>query len=137
MLRRRQLLISLLSAAVAVGLVTGSALLGDAAAVPSAPSPGAAGLGDRLNPGIGNGGYDVHHYDLDLRYATSDPAQPIDGEVTILARADAVPLAASTSTSPGRVGGISVDGGPAVFTREGRGARHDAPELAAAGERSP
>jgi hypothetical protein len=52
-----------------------------------APSPGAAGLGDRLNPGIGNGGYDVLRYDLVLRYATSDPAQAIDGDETILARA--------------------------------------------------
>ena len=54
---------------------------------PTAASPGSAGLGDRLNPGIGNGGYDVLHYDLDLRYATSAPAQSIDGTVTILARA--------------------------------------------------
>ena len=51
------------------------------------PSPGAAGLGDYLDPTLGNGGYDVQHYDLDLRYATSAPSQPIDGTVTILARA--------------------------------------------------
>ena len=38
-------------------------------------------------PALGNGGYDVQHYDLDLRYATSAPAQSIDGTVTILARA--------------------------------------------------
>ncbi len=50
-------------------------------------SPGSAGLGDRLFPTLGNGGYDVLHYDLDLRYATAAPSQPIDGTVTILARA--------------------------------------------------
>src|SRR4051812_35126969 len=50
-------------------------------------SPGAAGLGDRLNPGIGNGGYDVQDYDLRLRYATTDPAQALQGDETIVARA--------------------------------------------------
>src|SRR3982751_5343277 len=51
------------------------------------PSPGAAGVGDRLFPQLGNGGYDVQHYDLDLRYATSAPTQSVDGTVTILATA--------------------------------------------------
>ena len=51
------------------------------------PSPGAPGLGDRLFPTLGNGGYDVQHYDLALRYATGAPSQPIDGTVTILAKA--------------------------------------------------
>src|SRR5688572_18781109 len=50
-------------------------------------SPGAAGLGDRLFPTLGNGGYDVRYYHLALRYETSDPAQSIDGTVTITARA--------------------------------------------------
>ena len=31
-----------------------------------APSPGSTGLGDPLYPGLGNGGYDVSHYTLDL-----------------------------------------------------------------------
>ncbi len=50
-------------------------------------TPGAPGIGDKLYPMLGNGGYDALHYDVDLRYATSDPAQPLDGTVTILARA--------------------------------------------------
>ena len=58
-----------------------------AAPAAAAPSPGSAGLGDRLFPQLGNGGYDVQHYDLDLRYATSAPSQAIDGTVTILAKA--------------------------------------------------
>jgi hypothetical protein len=33
------------------------------------PSPGSAGLGDRLFPELGNGGYDALHYDVALRYA--------------------------------------------------------------------
>src|SRR5438552_2326917 len=48
------------------------------------PSPNAANIGDRLYPTLGNGGYDVRHYDLDLRYATSAPTQGIDGTVPIV-----------------------------------------------------
>ena len=40
-------------------------------AASSPPTPGAAGIGDPYFPLDGNGGYDVGHYDLDLRY---DPA---------------------------------------------------------------
>ena len=58
-----------------------------AAGWPGPSSPGAADLGDRLFPGLGNGGYDVKHYHLDLRYATSAPTQGFDGDVTIVARA--------------------------------------------------
>ena len=60
---------------------------GAAPASAADPGIGAAGLGDRLNPGIGNGGYDVLDYDLRLRYATADPAQALEGDETITARA--------------------------------------------------
>jgi hypothetical protein len=63
------------------------ALLVAAGPAAATPTPGAAGIGDPLQPELGNGGYDVLHYDLDLRYATSAPSQPIDGTVTIFARA--------------------------------------------------
>ncbi len=33
-----------------------------------AQQPGADGLGDRLYPQLGNGGYDVEHYDISLRF---------------------------------------------------------------------
>ena len=72
--------------------------------------PGSAGLGDRLNPGIGNGGYDVLHYDLDLRYATSAPAQSIDGTVTILARATQSLSRFNLDFGGDSVGSVSVDG---------------------------
>ncbi len=40
--------------------------LGEAeAALKEQPTPGAAGIGDSLYPTLGNGGYDVEHYDLD------------------------------------------------------------------------
>lgn len=37
----------------------------------AAPQPGGPGLGDSYFPDYGNGGYDVQHYDVRLRY---DPA---------------------------------------------------------------
>src|SRR3954453_8682543 len=83
------------------------------------PTPGSAGIGDRLFPQLGNGGYDVQHYDLDLRYATSAPSQPIDGTVTILAKA-AQDLSRFDLDFAGRsVGTIHVNGLPAQFTRDG------------------
>jgi aminopeptidase N len=85
----------------------------------AAPSPGAAGLGDRLNPGIGNGGYDVIRYDLHLRYATSDPAQALDGDETILARATQSLSRFDLDFGGDKVGGVSVNGKPAAFKRNG------------------
>jgi aminopeptidase N len=85
----------------------------------AAPSPGAAGLGDRLSPGLGNGGYDVVHYDLDLRYATSAPTEPIDGSVTILARATQALSRLNLDFAGQRVGDVSVDGRPTQWTRDG------------------
>src|SRR3982751_1840577 len=83
------------------------------------PSPGAAGIGDRLFPTLGNGGYDVQHYDLDLRYATSAPSQGIDGTVTILARATQSLSRFDLDFAGDSVGGVSVNGLPATFTRDG------------------
>jgi aminopeptidase N len=60
-------------------------MLAATCAAADTPSPGAVGIGDRLNPTIGNGGYDVRHYDLDLTYATSDPSQALVGNETITA----------------------------------------------------
>jgi aminopeptidase N len=54
---------------------------------PHAGTPGAPSIGDRLFPGLGNGGYDVAHYTLDLRYPTADPLQTVQGYAEIRARA--------------------------------------------------
>jgi aminopeptidase N len=85
----------------------------------AAPSPGAAGLGDRLNPGIGNGGYDVLHYDLYLRYATNDPAQALDGDETIVATATQSLSRFNLDFGGTSVGGVSVNGKRAAFKRNG------------------
>ena len=83
------------------------------------PSRGAPGLGDRLFPLLGNGGYDVQHYDLDLRYATSAPSQGIDGTVTLLAVATQSLSRLNLDFSGDSVGKVTVNGLPATFTRDG------------------
>ena len=84
-----------------------------------AASPGAPGLGDRLAPGLGNGGYEVKHYDLDLRYATSAPSQSVDGTVTILAQATQSLSRFNLDFGGESVGSVSVDGRSAAFRRDG------------------
>lgn len=58
---------------------------GPAVAAPPQFTPGAVDVGDPYVPGDGNGGYDVEHYLLDVRY---DPASDtLTGVATITARA--------------------------------------------------
>ncbi|GAB2675559.1 M1 family metallopeptidase [Thalassiella azotivora] len=70
---------------------------GPAAAAPGQPgSPrfiaGAPGVGDPYFPLAGNGGIDVVHYDLDLRYTPPAPAPaPLEGTLDATARIDLVP----------------------------------------------
>ena len=85
----------------------------------TAPTPGAAGIGDPLNPTLGNGGYDVLHYDLDLRYATSAPAQPLDGNETIVARATQSLSRFDLDFGGDSVGAVWVNRRAASFTRDG------------------
>ncbi|MGY1984724.1 M1 family metallopeptidase [Blastococcus sp. SYSU DS0669] len=76
--------LTLLTAATVVVLGLGSGVA-HADDQPPAGAPGAPGAGDPYFPLDGNGGYDVLHYDLDLRY---DPATDLlDGTATITARA--------------------------------------------------
>src|SRR3954454_7951313 len=48
-------------------------------------SPGAPGLGDAYYPTYGNGGYDVRHYAIDVRYTPSNDL--LTGKTTITAKA--------------------------------------------------
>jgi aminopeptidase N len=83
-------------------------------------TPGAAGIGDRLFPKLGNGGYDVQHYDLALSYATAAPSQGIDGTVTITANATQALSRFDLDFAGESVGSISVNGQPATFSRAGQ-----------------
>ncbi|MFH8366901.1 M1 family metallopeptidase [Streptomyces sp. NPDC018031] len=49
------------------------------------PTPGAPGIGDSYYPAYGNGGYDVSHYDLRLKYQPDDDR--LEGTATIVASA--------------------------------------------------
>lgn len=47
-------------------------------------SPGAPGIGDPYYPAYGNGGYDVSHYDLRLKYQPA--TDELEGTATLLAK---------------------------------------------------
>src|SRR3954464_6406840 len=81
------------------------------------PSPGAPGVGDRLFPTLGNGGYDVQHYDLDLTYP-SRFTDPVNGTVTILARATQSLSRFDLDFGGKAVGGVKVNGDKAAFRRD-------------------
>jgi aminopeptidase N len=85
----------------------------------ASPSPGAPGLGDRLYPTLGNGGYDAVHYDLDLRYVNGAPSSPVDGTVTMVAKATQSLSRFDLDFAGKSVGGVSVDGQAATFRRVG------------------
>ncbi|MEU9605021.1 M1 family metallopeptidase [Streptomyces sp. NPDC048057] len=80
-------------------------------------TPGAAGLRDPLFPRLGNGGYDVRHYQLTLEY---DPtADRLSGTAEILADA-AQDLSAFNLDLHGLdVEDVTVDGAPAAANRAG------------------
>jgi aminopeptidase N len=99
--------------------LTATALIAAAPAAAAPPSPGAPGLGDRLFPQLGNGGYDALHYDLDLRYETAAPAQSIDGDVTILARSKQALSSFNLDFGGESLGSVSVNGRSASWTRDG------------------
>jgi len=91
----------------------------DAVARLELPSPGAPGIGDPLFPTLGNGGYDVLHYNLQLRYETADPLQPLDGTVRILARATQALSRFDLDFAGDSVAAVRVDGLPAKVSRDG------------------
>jgi hypothetical protein len=99
-------------------LIAAALLIAPASA--HAASPGAAGIGDRLFPKLGNGGYDVAHYDVALNYATAAPAQGIDGTVTIQAKATQALSRFDLDFAGDGVGSVSVNGQPAKFSRSGQ-----------------
>ena len=80
-------------------------------------APGAAGAGDPYFPQDGNGGYDVHHYDLAVGY------EPASGVLTGHATVDAVATQALSAfdldLSGLTVSRVTVDGQAAGWTRIG------------------
>jgi aminopeptidase N len=85
--------------------------------IPPAPplfTPGARSAGDSLFPTIGNGGYDVSHYALDLSY-TDVASQQLDGVATIDATATQNLSEFSFDFQTFAVSRVTVDGRLAAF----------------------
>jgi aminopeptidase N len=114
---RRRLTLLTTVTAVSVALVPGTALADTGGGGRSAPTPGAPGIGDPYYPLDGNGGYDVEHYDLDLRY---DPATDVlSGTATVAAQATQALSAFDLDLQGLEVQSVTVDGRPATWTRDG------------------
>jgi aminopeptidase N len=104
--------------AIVVALATGVALAAAPAARAQGHAPGAAGTGDPYFPRSGNGGYDVSHYGITLRYRPNSH------------RATATTVISATATQGlsrfnldfrgPEVTALTVNGRPAGFTREGQ-----------------
>ncbi|NJP49722.1 M1 family metallopeptidase [Streptomyces sp. SBST2-5] len=68
------------------GVLASATLLLAIPASAASPSPGAPGIGDPYYPAYGNGGYDVTHYDLRLKYQPA--TDELAGTATLLVRAE-------------------------------------------------
>ncbi|MDQ1205939.1 M1 family aminopeptidase [Microbacterium sp. SORGH_AS_0862] len=105
----------ILTAALIVGAVVAASAVATVPAVGAEPTVGARTAGDPLFPHVGNGGYDVTHYDLDLTYRANDDVSAV---ATIAATAPA-PLSAFSLDFEGMtVDSVTVNGVPAQFSRE-------------------
>jgi aminopeptidase N len=110
---------SLVVCALTVGMVAAASPV--AYAVPGhAPrySPGSPGAGDPYFPDMGNGGYDVGHYDI--RIAFNPRTKAINATTTIRARAtQQLSRFDLDFQGPLTISRLSVDGHRAAFTRTG------------------
>jgi aminopeptidase N len=105
------------TASLAVAALT-AALVAAPAAQAVEYGPGAPGAGDPYFPDMGNGGYDVEHYDLAIKF---DPAtKAIDATATISARADQGLSSFNLDfLGPLTITALTVDGQPAAYARTG------------------
>ncbi|NWG17804.1 MAG: M1 family metallopeptidase [Chloroflexi bacterium] len=80
--------------------------------------PGAPGLGDSYFPDLGNGGYDVRHYTLNLDW--DEATNVISGAVTLEATATHDLSAFNLDFLGFDISAIRLDDAPAGFSRSGR-----------------
>lgn len=101
--------------AVTVKAAKGEQVSGQAGAL-NHSSPGARSAGDLLFPTIGNGGYDVAHYDIRLDYSAR---RSISATTTITARAEKRLSRFSFDLEGLSVSSVTVNGHRATFRRDG------------------
>jgi aminopeptidase N len=82
-----------------------------------AQQPGADGIGDSLYPQMGNGGYDVQHYTLEV--AVDVAANTIVGTAALEVVATQDLSAFNLDFNPLTIDGITVDGAAAEFSQNG------------------
>ncbi|GAA3117543.1 M1 family metallopeptidase [Streptomyces rectiviolaceus] len=82
-----------------------------------APHPGSDGVGDPYFPKLGNGGFDVRHYGLEVAY--NPDTDRLDGKTTITARATQNLSSFDLDLQKLEVTRIEVNGRRAKFTRDG------------------
>jgi aminopeptidase N len=98
----------------AVALLATMTLLGGTAASGAIDTTGAAGVGDRYFPHYGNGGYDVRHYAISVKYDVA--SQRLSG-VTRVRSVAGQRLTRFNLDLVIRASSVSVDGRPARFTQ--------------------
>jgi aminopeptidase N len=104
-----------------VAAVLSSVILGALAVAPPASAveftPGSAGIGDPYFPYLGNGGFDIGHYGLDLAY--NPDRHYLSGAATITAQATQNLSRFDLDLSGMNVRSVTVDGRAADFRRSG------------------
>ena len=104
-----RIVVALLVAAVPIGAVATAGGIG---------TPGSDGIGDSYFPLAGNGGYDVGHYRLDVRYAPA--TDRLFGRATITATATQALSRFDLDLIGLRITSLAVDGDPATWDRVGQ-----------------
>jgi aminopeptidase N len=85
---------------------------------PPEAEPGAPGIGDPYYPGLGNGGFDVEHYGLDLTWLADEGV--LEGVTTIEATATQDLSRFNLDLHELQVRAVTVEGEPAQHRHEGR-----------------
>ncbi|MFL6055613.1 MAG: M1 family metallopeptidase [Actinoallomurus sp.] len=126
------------ASALLVGVLTACSSNGGAAGSPAgaaaAPAVGAASIGDAYVPGDGNGGYDVQHYDLDLR-VTPRATPELVATATVTAVATSPLTRFDLDLTGLNVSEVTVDDKAASYTRTGSELVVTAPAPIAPGKR--
>ncbi|MFF4778806.1 M1 family metallopeptidase [Microtetraspora fusca] len=102
----------------AIAAAAGLALIAPTAAHADTFTPGSSGLGDPYFPHAGNGGYDVTHYDIALRF--SPKTRKLSATTTITATAVQGLSRFNLDFSGPKIKKVEVNGKKAAYTRKGQ-----------------